>query len=233
MPNYIMNRLTITGEQSRIDELYARFSTHYPETQTTSYDGELTFSKGDMFGWLAKDGSFSFRMDGKMEELQTMPDGWIPRMEAAWTRFPDFKKIIPSPNDDAYNDLPSQEVARSSPNWWYTWNCANWGVKWNCSDCRLLDANIWEFVTAWNGVVNIVFQMAQAFPELKIIYEFADEDTSSKCAIYIFEGGFQVKDKVFEYGTKEAYEHAFKLRPDSAQYYVLVDGNYEGIEDED
>jgi len=270
MPNHITNRLTVTGEQSRINELYAQFSTIYPETQTTSFDGELTFAKDGMFGWLAKDGSFSFRKDGEIEKVQAMPDGWIPAMEAAWTRFPDFDKITPMPEGlidtksdrlvmKIENSFLAQETMKSlieeiakarietvenfakaivnlkkhGHATWYGWSKEHWGTKWNSYSCADSGSNTYEFHTAWSAVLPLISKMAAAFPDLGIIYETSSEDTGAVCATYVFEGGELTQTTTFEYGTKEAYEHAFKLRPDSAQYYVLVDGNYEYKEDED
>lgn len=269
MPNHIRNRLTFEGEQSKIDELKAKFSTHYPETQATSFDGDLTFEKDGGYGWLAKDGTFKFRQEGgEIVQVDKMADGYTPWMEEAWTRFPDFGKVIEMPESLASttsdglimfienpfsqrdiisnfvkaiqsHDLESVEnLAKGIVNLkkyghatWYNWSIENWGTKWNSYDCEAKGDNVFEFDTAWNGVPKLIFAIAQAFPEVKITYEYSDEDTSSNCGIYVFEGGFQAKDKIFENGSKEAYEHAFKLRPEYAENYVLVDGNYQYKED--
>lgn len=232
MPNHIKNRITLSGDAETIAEMLAQFSTNYPECQQTSFDGELIFKKDSAYGWLSPDGSFSFRKDGNIEKVESMPVGWTPCMEPAWTRFPDFKKVIPPPNDDAYNDIPSQEVAQSSPNWWLKWNTANWGTKWNSYDCEKLDGDVWQFDTAWSPVPSIIAEIAKRFPKVNITYEYSSEDIGEVCGLITFVYGTPCVRTQFEGGSKEAYELAFKLRPDRADDYELVDGNYKYKEDE-
>jgi len=100
MPNHIKNRLTITGEQSKIDELVAKFSTHHPSAQYESYDGDKTFKTDDgKYGWLKADGSFSIRGEGgAIVLLDSVPPEFNPSMSDAWDQFPDFQKVIPQPD---------------------------------------------------------------------------------------------------------------------------------------
>lgn len=65
----------------------------------------------------------------------------------------DFAKIIPPPNSKAYKDLPDQETAKKSPDWWYNWNCEHWGTKWNSYHGKIIQQSkykiVCQFDTAW------------------------------------------------------------------------------------
>lgn len=233
MPNHIKNRLTIEGDQSRIDELYAQFSTHYEAKQATSYDGHPAYERDGSYGWLQPDGRFAYRTGmGDMQYADAVLPGYLPKIDAAWTRFPDFEKVVAPPDDPAYRDEPSQEKARHSPNWWYEWNRNNWGTKWNAYSCEKLEGNVWQFGTAWCAVPKIIIMMMAEFPDLHWTYEYADEDTGYNCGVASFNGIVTVGAPL-ENGSKAAYDLAFKLRPDNAQHYELVDGNYKYKEEEE
>lgn len=146
--------------------------------------------------------------------------------------FPSFKKVIPPPNDPAYRDEPSQDVARHSPNWWYTWNTKNWGSKWGGYDYKNPSVNVFEFDTAWSNCLPIIRKISEAFDDVEIHYAYADEDTGSNCGKYIFVAGVEIAAQRPANQSNEAYELAFELRPDIASKYELVDGKYEYKEDE-
>lgn len=271
MPNHIKNRLTFSGDQSKINELVAQLSTFYPSEQTTSFDGGLTFkNEAGNYGWL-KDGVFSYR-EGKeikiADSLDKM-DGYTPNMEDEWTRFPDFEKVVPRPdglditsdglvmyieNEFAAHHTMTElkeQIKRASlesvENFckaivnlkkhgftcWYDWQVAHWGTKWNSYACKSSGENIWEFDTAWSGVREIVSKISEAYPTVVVLYEYADEDTgSSNCGTLLFEGGKVTSEAGFKSQSNEAYEMAFKLRPEDAEHYHLVDGKYEYKDEE-
>lgn len=114
---------------------------------------------------------------------------------------------------------------------WYSWSVANWGTKWNSSDCKSISENIFEFTTAWSGVSNLIDLMSKEFLDITFIYEYSDEDTGSNCGIGNYRNG--VIDFVkLQNGSKEAYELAFKLHPDKAKNYKLIDDKYEYVDED-
>lgn len=115
---------------------------------------------------------------------------------------------------------------------WYTWCCEHWGTKWNTYSCEKESDDVYTFETAWSGVPQMIEQMSMLYPEVSFEYEYSDEDFGYNCGRGIFRNGVLEFDQL-EGGSNEAYELALKLRPDYAQYYKLVDGKYEYVEDED
>ncbi len=273
MPNYIKNRIELIGSDKDVATLKERFSTHIEAYQRTSFDEELTFTDGnDNYGWLNEKTNVFTRREQK--DVIGVPKGWKPSMHEAWTRFPDFEKIVPMPEDlrinpgggnmglsiingeseNQFMDMGGQlkrfyeldskrrieimeagiayakNVEKYGFKTWYDWSIENWGTKWNSSDCEG-EGNSFEFITAWSGVPDLIEKMHLELPTVKILYEFSDEDTGCNCGIGIFENG-QTTFRKLENSSIEAYELAFKLRPDSKEYYALVDGKNEYVDED-
>ena len=108
--------------------------------------------------------------------------------------------------------------------YWYSWAYDNWGTKWNSYDCSQLNENTWEFSTAWYNVNKLIKQMADQFPDVKIVYEYADEDIGYNCGVYNFFNN--VIDENVLNGSKEAYELAFKLHPNYIENYEFNGTTY-------
>jgi hypothetical protein len=115
--------------------------------------------------------------------------------------------------------------------YWYDWQVANWGTKWNSYSCTKEADNVFLFDTAWSGVPSILDEISRQFPDVKFNYEWSDEDTGANCGTGVYLNG-EVELNRLEDSSREAYELAFKLKPEDREYYELVDGNYE-YKDED
>lgn len=231
MPNHIKNKLEIIGSIEQIDAITKLYGTKVPASLNRTHDGESVIcnSKKDSgFCWLdLSTGKVSNR--NGLNQIG-LPNDYEPEINQGFFCFPDFEKVIPPPSGDpAYKDLPSQDVAKNSPNWWYNWNTENWGTKWSAYSCEQLSINIFKFETAWSSVSKIVTAMSQKFPDLTIKYTWADEDSGYNCGTAIYKNGL-VEQNIPEGGSKEAYEIYFELNPDSRADYQFVNGKYEYVE---
>lgn len=232
MPNHIKNKIELIGELSDIDALIKRFSTEHKASLRKTHDEKMIIcNKADgSFCWLdLLTGIASNRGDLNQVGL---PEGYAPEISEGFLCFPDFKKVIPPPEDPAYRDEPSQEIAKKSPNWWYNWNVKNWGSKWGGYDFERLAINVFTFDTAWSGCPIIIEAISKAFPEVTIKYSWADEDTSHNCGRSVYKDGM-IQEVIPEGGSKEAYEIAFELRPHYAEDYQLIGDTYKYKEEED
>lgn len=227
MPNYVKNKIAITGSFDQLNALIEKFGTYHKAQIRKSHDNLLICNdKKDPWGvyWLdLKTGIGSSRKEWNQPGL---PDGVEPEIKDGFLAFPDFKKIVPPPDDLAYEDKPNQEVARVSSNWWYTWNVNNWGVKWPGNDYQREGINIFTFETAWSNVSGLICKMSEIFPEITFKYSYADEDTGFNCSKMIIIGGVIIEEDKPDGGTKEAYELAFSLSPEKKNNYSLVGNEY-------
>jgi hypothetical protein len=230
MPNHIKNRIELKGDSEQIKQLIEKYSTFYPETERYAYDKSLVMTHTDgSYGWYKKEtNEFSKRDENRNMVVSIgIPEGYSPDMVEAWTRFPDFNKVLPMPKA-VLADLEAGPSGISPL--WYSWSVDNWDTKWNSYSCKKESDNIYTFETAWSSVPKIIMEMSLSFPEVEIIYEWSDEDTGYNCGTTLYKNGL-VSENILIGGSKEAYELAFKLRPDHAEYYELIDGEYQYKED--
>lgn len=234
MPNHVKNRIEIIGTPEQVQEVFDRFNTHAPAELYAAHDGSLIcFNEEGAVGWLdTKTGRFAF--PDKTTQLG-LPDGYSIKITQPTEHFPDFKKVIPPPKNIFEGDLGDAEMKmcerEGRPNW-RDWNIANWDTKWNSYSNAKETWNVFTFETAWNGVRGIMNEIAKRSPLVGIIYEYADEDTGHNVGRIEFNGGKEVFSHFPEGGSAQAYELAFRLRPEIAMNYKFVDGKYQ-YEDED
>ena len=273
MPNHVKNSITINADAATVQQIVSELSTHYPKVESTDYDGNLIFENANgSYGWLDPKTNKFKRRD--MEDVDGVPEGYEQKYNDAWTRFPDFSKIVECPLEDVEsngslspleNPFSKHEMMKAHfdqllqrrermgeesyqkhvenflkgcKNYllhgyatWYSWNTEHWGTKWNAYDCEKVADNAFTFDTAWSCVIDLVKKMAERYPSAEFVYEYSDEGTGSNCGSYRIKGD-QVEGGAVANMSNEAYELAFKLRPDSKEYYKLVDGKYEYAEED-
>lgn len=82
---------------------------------------------------------------------------------------------------------------------WYEWRIANWGTKWDVCNPEtpiIVDTEIkLEFQTAWNTPQPIFKKLAEQYPELTIVVEYADESWGSNCGVYEYANGHLVLEE--------------------------------------
>lgn len=232
MPNHVKNRLVIFGTNDQVEEVFKKYNTHLEAQLSLTHNGDIVCFKEDgSVGWFNKStGIFTTREN--RDGVIGLPDGYKFRISPAKDIFPDFDKIIPHPRCDEYNDLPSQSVARNSPNWWMTWNRKYWGTKWGGYSYEQLKFGAYTFETAWNGVPDLMLELSKQNPELEFEYTYSDEDSGYNVGKYQFKAGEVLMALEPDGGTKEAYDICFELKPYEKEYYKLVGETYEYIDEE-
>ena len=234
MPNHIKNRLKINGTIQQIKHVFEKYNTHIKSDVRRSCDGDIV-CKNDSesnfsIGWLnPNNGIFKTRQDNS--QRIGLPDGYRIWVLDPEDRFPDFNKIIPHPDCDEYNDIPSQEAVKNSANWWYRWNIDNWGTKWNSYSHCSNEYGTYTFNTAWNGVPALIQEVSRQNPDIEIEYVYADEDSGFNVGKFIFLNGNILFSIIPQGVTKESYDIYFELNPEDKEYYELIDGNYKYIEE--
>jgi hypothetical protein len=228
MPNHIKNRIELIGELSDLDSIIKNFGTVVGSSLNMTHDEQSVIckKKGSEWGfcWLDLRTGRAWNRDS-FDQIG-LPSGYEIEINESFLMFPDFKKVIPPPNTDAYNDLPSQEIAKLFSTWWYRWNIDNWGTKWGGYSYERPAINIFTFETAWASVPLIIDALSKANPKVTFKYSWADEDTGYNCGRAIYHNGL-IEQSIPNGGSREAYELAFELRPDRAENYELVDNKYQ------
>jgi len=236
MPNHIKNRLRIIGTNEQIKEVFDKYNTHIEAKLFFAYDGSIICkdknSENFTVGWFNPNtGIFKTREENS--ERIGIPENWSFEVSTAVDCFPDFDKIIPSPRCDEYNDIPTQQAVRNSPNWWMTWNRKNWGTKWNGYEYQTEIFGTYLFDTAWNGVPDLMLELSKQTPDIEFEYTYADEDTGCNVGKFTFKNGQVISSFLPGNCSKEAYDLSFELRPYNKEYYQLINDQYEYIDDED
>lgn len=236
MPNHITSRLKITGEATKVAEVFNFIKADTPEKDGYHrlFDLEKIYPMPKALdidsSSLGEDGTkYLVAMAGDILERNLYQKSChyahMKEMEASNPKM--FEKAIEEGKIRLHN-IADYGVAD-----WYQWRLQNWGTKWNTYEYRRLDDNTIEFQTAWNGIPNMVRLVAEKFPEVTIEYKYADEDWSNNVGSFIFHGD-EVEDFSPEDCSPEAWELVFELGVANREDFVQEpDGTWKYREDDD
>lgn len=115
---------------------------------------------------------------------------------------------------------------------WYDWSLANWGTKWNAYDQSFESPNIIWFTTAWSGVPQLIQKLSEHFPDVEFGYTFADEDTGCNTGHGTIQNG-ESRMIYPDMQSMEAFQIAFEMNPDIADYYELTENGYRYKDDDE
>ena len=210
MPNWVINRIFITGPEDKIKEFEDKvldlsedaenvFSFHKicptPEAliNTTSPNPRPEIKK-------------VVNSKGEEETIEVYPmfiNQW--EIKSAIERGETPPEPIPCNN--ATPQMCEELIRKYGRSNWYDWQLFNWGTKWNaCDSIYEQEDKMLEFRTAWSCPSDLIEKMANMFPDIKFNGTYADEDFGSNVG-YI-ENGFAYS---LECRTAEAYETAATL----------------------
>lgn len=95
---------------------------------------------------------------------------------------------------------------------WYEWSNANWGTKWNAYEFIPYDVgNSISFLTAWNGVPQILAVLSEKYPDISFGYSWADENIGYNVGMETYLNGNAIDSYMPIGDSKEAYEYAEKI----------------------
>lgn len=230
MPNHVKNILKFEGTVEKISKLIEKYKTVIPAQLSYTYDEAKIICENDEgdFGWYnPSTGEFEFSNN---ETVKGLPDGYKFKIKETFFHFPDFEKIIAPPANIFRGNLGEKErkecEEKGIPNW-YDWNYENWGTKWNSYSCERISLDTYSFETAWSGVPKLIKRISLQFPDVKIIYKYADEDFSYNTGEYHFLNGEQIYSYHPEGGSNEAFALALEIRPEYQDDIEFVDGKYQ------
>lgn len=240
MPNWVRTRLRFNGEKNRVAEIKKLVKPTGKDDEGNEYTNGFDFNKvipmpeelkipsssSGEWGmrylllnakhpilWTEDDRSFMERMEKQKEEN---PDRFNEDIELG-------KKYLNNISKYGYKD-------------WYNWSCNNWGTKWGASEVEWVSDNCVEFETAWSFCHPIAQKLSEMFPDVEIVFCFADEDSGSNTGNGRMIAGKETDDTEYPYtGDKKAYEIYLSLHPeyeDELVYDPDLD-NYKWIDQDD
>lgn len=138
-----------------------------------------------------------------------------------------FERIDPVPNIIRSWGVKSE----------YDWKVDNWGTDWDAqgllnaiNGARSQTGPI-RFTTAFSTPKPVMVKLSQMHPDVVIRIDYAGELIGFDCGYYTLKDGQCVQDVRLPEKSKEAFEKSFELWPEDRELYVLVDNQYQFIED--
>ena len=219
MPNWVRTRLTFNGEKNRVAEIKELVKTTGKDDEGSGDTNEFDFNKvvpmpeeldivssssGEcgmrylilkdkhLISWTDDDRSFMERMEKQKEKN---PNRFNEDIKLG-------KKYLRNISKYGYKD-------------WYNFRCDKWGTKWNSSEAEWIADNCVEFETAWGFCYPIVQRISEMFPDVEIVFCFADEDCSANTGNGRMIAGNETDDTEYpKTGDKRAYEIYLDLHPE-------------------
>ncbi len=210
MPNHIMNRLRLEGDQNRIDELLKSvkgkdsvldFNKIIPMPESLNIEAGSRTEKGLK---AYKDFVYVYTFAGtEQKDLLNIPK--------------EKEEIFLRARQDIRRDewelgkAAFQNEQKYGATTWYEWARKNWGTKWSAYNAEIGEDNTIMFNTAWSRAMPVIQKLAENFPDLKFEYCWADEDLGVNTGMAEFENGEVTFDEFYNTHSSDAYELAAEL----------------------
>lgn len=255
MPNHITNKIRLTGDQKRIDELLQ--AVKYEEKELGTLDFNKLLPIPESLNMTA--GSIETK---SVEAYLTAmnPDADDYGVEKLAKK--EFEKLLTGLNSSRsfgiyHGGMSSAVMAEHASRTkeksvsalislgkqyadnfrqygcttWYNYRVRIWGSKWNSCCPEPLKDNTITFSTAWSRVTPVLEKLSELYPDLEMEYSWADEDIGTNVGIAHFSGGGMTEEYLPEVHSKEAFEMAAEIRGCSLSEYGLIysgeSGTYE------
>jgi hypothetical protein len=116
-------------------------------------------------------------------------------------------------------EISDEYIERFGFDNWYDWAYENWGTKWNAYDQYAVDNEI-EFSTAWNTPYKAIENLSKKYPNVTFNVRYADEDFGYNAGEYTLLGGECILENIPKGGTHEALKIAIEVRGEE-EYYLI------------
>ena len=192
MPNYITNKLKISGEES----LVARIK---EEIASIDDDGRIHSIDFHKVCPLPKE------LKGTVSPMKTLTQEEYDAQEAriASGDLNEHERRFGVSRGLTY-DLQQEYKKRFRACDWYEWQTVNWGTKWNAMESEEEGEQI-HFLTAWCTPINLIVHLSDKYPDAEFNVRYADEDFGHNVGEYSLKNGEFVYENIPTGGTSEAY----------------------------
>ncbi|MBO6229386.1 MAG: hypothetical protein J6O50_02385 [Ruminiclostridium sp.] len=241
MPNYVTNRVVMTGEQSRIDELVR--AVQFPDEGLGSVDfSKVIRMPPELDIPECTDTHDGFKLYSDFVEVYKIGLGNRPldpmnipaRAENA---FLNYRRGI-SDRVWTLGRAAYRNYEKYGFKTWLDWRNKMWNTNSEGRRFEPFDNNTFCFETAWSRASPIVEQLSRMFPDVTFQYSWADQDFGNNVGEVELKNGEQVYENIPAAFSKEAYEMAADIRgedllADRQMVFNEETGIYEHLSDEE
>ena len=234
VPNYVQNRVRLSGDQSRIDDLLRTVQNDEEGLGSIDFDKiipmpkelEIECGSRSHTGFKAYSDFISIYVLGQ-------PDGKVDVFaipESSEKAFLRERKDIDEETFALGKQAYQNKIRFGHPDW-YSWRIANWNTKWNAFDFYKESGSTLCFDTAWSCAIPVMLRLSEMYPDLHFTYGWSDEDFGVNVGEVEIENGEITFENIPEPQSKNAYELAadiYGIEPeDRGLIFNEEIGNYE------
>lgn len=168
MPNWVFNKVYLTGDNTSLNKL-KKFMT----TKETCFDFNKILPMPE-----------ELNLESGSSETLSIECAHARKKHKTTCEEYERWKWSKSKTFDEWADLGEKYLSnlkKYGATTWYDWCYDNWGTKWNACDASWDGNNFVSFNTAWSCPEAIFEQMSKMFPNISFTVEYADEDLGSNC----------------------------------------------------
>lgn len=177
MPNWVRNIVWFSGNKEKIANLKAFVK---------SEDSEFDFNK-----IIPMPKELNFESGGKESVAIACAEARMKGMLSC-EDLERYSWLAEEMSFNAWADL-GDKYLKNKKQWgfttWYDWHCHYWGTKWNSCEVKWVTEYCVRFDTAWNAPMPLFARLADMFPSIKIIINYADENIGYNCDAVAFSSG--------------------------------------------
>jgi hypothetical protein len=209
MPNWVENRLTITGDQDSLDKLREMVGKSYKTFHQDFMTNEINEATivGSFLLWniasptdlatyhgFTSDEEFAereARVEKAKQEQPESPEEFVKKLDGVISNMPPM-------SEDILSQFQREVETKQD---WYHWNIREWGTKWEIDGAQLLveEGKLkYAYSTAWSPPIQAIDKLAEMFPTLSFHSRFIDENDC-------FAG------EVFWESGEQTYEHDIRI----------------------
>lgn len=237
MPNWVTNKLNVSGNKDEIKKLFNSIKGE-DEEQVIDFNKIIPMPDSlDITSGSITDESIFWALSKMKDEeikihidnLKNAPDLLnrnllnslqnrfsikdLPRIKEKAKKFvpdEDMKKLGIT-DYESLGKTYLQNLEKYGCTTWYDWCIANWNTKWNAHNCYLLDDHSIEFQTAWSTPENIIKVLSEKYPSLEFEVSYADEDFGYNVGKYTYQNGEIIREYLPDGGSPEADKMAEEI----------------------
>lgn len=177
MPNWVFNKVTITGEHDKLVEVFDRLNSPYTRDY---FEFDFTAKEHKRVTNTYENPVFAFWNIIK-------PDTDI--MEEYVALDPKTRSTTPVTDPNWWADTLANSAVS---NHWYDWNVRNWGTKWEAR-CDTAIEDVWldnntlayAFDTAWSSPDEVLIELSKQFPTVQITNVWKEEQGFGAVDVFI------------------------------------------------